>query len=263
MGFTNRRRGQLTSIYSEFSPDGLSAVCGWLRVANATVTGSGVSSLPDMLNPASPAIQTNDALRPPRGTAANGLPILQFTSHVLLHPLTSGCNNASVSFGIGLWLRSPMSAANRFPYRISVVGSAASARRLECMIGSGENVQTDFFIDADTTRRGNSAASLIGNNTWQFVTWEFEGAKLADARFILTNNNSGVSLTYSSAGADPTATEMPATLVTPTGNATLGAESTTPGSSTFTGDMGPNIYFFNRQLTSAERLALMGFEQPT
>jgi len=55
---------------------------------------------------------------------------------------------------------------------------------------------------------------------------------------------------------------MPATLVTPTGNAFLGAATNIPGNP-FVGDMGPNIYFLNRQLTSGERLDLMNFEAPT
>ncbi len=64
--------------------------------------------------------------------------------------------------------------------------------------------------------------------------------------------------TYSAVGV---AAEMPATLVAPTGDALIGV-GTEALATPFTGDMGPNIYFLNRQLTAPELAALAAFEQP-
>jgi hypothetical protein len=77
----------------------------------------------------------------------------------------------------------------------------------------------------------------------------------------LTRDNVSLSLTYSGLGPSPPS-EFPATLRTTTGNALIGASTNVPGNP-FTGDMGPNIFFFSRQLTSVERGNLMAFDQPS
>jgi hypothetical protein len=233
-------------------------VVGWLRVANATVTGAGVSDLPDMLG-GSAATQTTDAARPPLGASGNGLPILQFSgTQWMAHPLQNAVNNNADFLGVGLWLRTPLSAAGRAIYAIRSAAGGASAHRAFWQILSGEDVLVDVNLDNANARRLRTAASQIGDNTWQFCVLGIQCSLAGDARTIMSIGSTVYTATYSAVGV---AAEMPATLVTPTGDAFLGASSIVPATP-FTGDMGPNIYFFNRQLTAPELAALMAFEQP-
>lgn len=246
------RRGGNQSV-----PESISAVIGWLRVAQATVTGSGVSSLPNVLG-GSPATQSTDAARPGLGSSGNGLPILQFTgTQFLVHPLQSNVNNNSAFFGMGLWLRSAPTTTARSIYAVRSAAGGASAHRMMWQINSDETVLADFNLDNSNARRiRTNAAQAAGG--WEFWTLEHQGSLSGDARCLQRKDGAQPASTYSAVG---TATEMPATLVTPTGNAFIGSTTTTP-TAPMIGDFGPNIFFFNRQLTAGELTALMAFEQP-
>jgi hypothetical protein len=236
----------------------VSAVVGWLRVANATVTGAGVSSLPDVLG-GTAAAQGTDANRPPLGASGNGLPILQFAGTQWLdHAVQSGVNNNAAFFGIAMWLRTPLSAAGRSMYAIRSAAGGASAHRVIWQVLAGEDLLVDVSLDNSNARRLRTATSQVGNNIWSFCSLQIQCSLLADARTIMTQNATVYTTTYSAVGTAP---EMPATLVTPTGDALIGM-GTEALATPFTGDMGPNLYFLNRQLTAGDLANLRAFEQP-
>lgn len=234
-----------------------SCVVGWQRVADATVTGSGVSSLPNVMGGAA-ATQSTDGNRPPVGAAGNGLPIMQFDgTKMLIHPLQSGVNNNAAYLGIALWLRVPLGTTTRSIYVIRSTAGGASAHRMQWQINSDETVLADFNLDNSNARRiRTNAAQALG--PWEFWLLAHQGSLAGDARVIQFKNGAQPASTYSQVGA---ATEMPETLVTPTGDAFIGA-STVTLTAGLIGDIGPNIFYLNRHPTGPEELALRTFEQP-
>ena len=162
-----------------FNPLQLSAITAWLRVANSTVTGAGISSLPDVLN-VNPAVQGTDANRPALGTSANGLSLITGASgKVLTWPLAAS-NNATSQWGIAMHIRSPLSTAARAFWGVRG-GNGADIDRIFVRVGTDESVNAQVFIDASNARQGATAASQIGDNTWHHVTIEFDGTAVAEA----------------------------------------------------------------------------------
>lgn len=227
-----------------FSPLQIAKVSAWLRLANGTVTGSGYSSVPDVLGATSPAVQATDAQRPVNGTSANGLPIMDTTNDFLAWPL-SAANNQATKNGFACWCKSNLSGFQNL-FVIYNVGGGASAAKL------------DFFTNSATLsyfcETGGSAtqASFMTANVWHFVTVEYDGTQATDAaRCLVTVDNVVLGSTN---------VAIPVTQPTPTGNAAIGGFA---NSQPWIGSIGPNFYALNAQLTTAERGALMGFEQPT
>jgi hypothetical protein len=250
---------ELAAGAGAFLPSSISGVAAWLRLQNATVTGSGYSSVPDVLS-SNPAVQGTDARRPVNATAANGLPIATFTDDFLDWPLVNGSNNQSPAWGLALWVKC---TADGTPRRIwSAMTAQASANRAELNqdTNGARGLHCDIYINNTSTRRGATQTTTTAGG-WSFVTVEYDGAQATEAaRCIVTIDGSVKTLTFSDANGTPGA--MPATLVQPTGSVYIGARDTVPNQP-FVGSIGPNIYVLNRQLTAAERTALMGFEQPT
>ena len=248
---------------SAFSPVQLSAVSAWLRLNGATVTGSGYSSVPDVLG-GTAAVQTTDARRPVNGTSVNGLPIATFTDDVLQWTLDNARNNTSPAAGLAFWIKCTPDVTVRRLASVRLPGASGGGSDNRVELCSDSNGARGFFVDVYnstvTARRGATAAALTAA-TWLFVTWEYDGSKATDAlKCLLTINNVVQTLSFSDAAGAPGA--MPATLIQPTGELYFGAQTLVPANP-FVGSIGPNIFALNRQLSSSERAQLMNFEAPT
>lgn len=251
-----------------FDPRDLgSAVTAWLRVGQSTVTGSGISSLPDVLN-TNPAVQGTDALRPVLGTSANGFSLITCASgKVLTWPLAAS-NNATSQWGIAAHLTTPLGAAARTVFGVRA-GNGGNLNRVNVYVNSDESVHATIYIDDANNRAGVTAASVIGDSTPQFVTVEFDGTQGTEAGKI-TITIDGVVKVLSFANEAGAGT-VPAALVAATGSALIGAFNTAGSSAPFTGFLGPNIYILGSKmagateglLTAAARTALGSFERPT
>ncbi len=241
-------------------------ISAWLRVPLATVTGSGISSLPDTLN-SNPAVQASDLLRPPRGTSANGLSIISPVSDVMTVPLIAA-NNATSQWGLALHLRSPNGAASRSVWVVRA-GGGADFNRINVAETSTESFGATINIDDLNNRAGFTTASQIGDNTWHFVTVEFDGTQATEiGKLTITIDGIVKTLTFSNPSG---VGAMPATLVNATGSALLLANNTAASSQPWIGDIGPNIYIVQSKmvgateglLTAAARFSLGAFERPT
>lgn len=253
---------------NSFDPRDLgSAVTAWLRVGQSTVTGAGISSLPDVLN-TNPAVQGTDAQRPALGTSANGFSLITGAANkVLTWPLAAS-NNATSQWGIAGHLRTPLSAAVRTIFGVRT-GNGASALRINLTVAADESVRAAIYIDDSNNRAGGTAASQIGDDSVQFMTCEFDGTQATEAlKLTITIDGVVKALTFAN---DAGAGAMPATLVAATGSALIGAFNTAGSSAPFTGFLGPNIYILGAKmsgattglLTAAARTALGNFERPT
>ena len=221
-------------------------VSAWLRLANATITGSGYSSVPDVLGATSPAVQATDANRPVNATSANGLPIANLTNHVLDWPL-SAANNGAVKNGIACWCKSNL-VGNQNLFAIYNAGSGASAAKIDYFLGGGTTLQ--YFCEAGGLA---TKTTFMTANVWHFVTVEYDGTQATDQLRCLVTVD-GVVL-------GTTNTAIPVSQPTPTGTMAIG--SFKAGTQPWVGSIGPNFYALNAQLTASERTALMNFEAPT
>lgn len=226
----------------------VSAVSGWLRFDHATITGSGYSSVPDMLN-VNPAIQTTDARRPVQAFSNNGFPIATFTDDVLQWPLQT-YNNGDVKWGIGCWIKLANTAGIKVLATITNTAGGASANKNNPLI-TGSAMR----IDDQPVDRHAQGGTL--NTSWHFVTYEVDCSQSTEATQVLLSIDTVLQSVSFNSG-----TPWSSNWGSPTGNMLIGASTLVPNSP-FVGSIGPNIYTFSRQLTAAERTALMNFEQPT
>jgi hypothetical protein len=233
----------LLAYEAPFAASQLSAVSAWLRLANGTVTGSGYSSVPDVLGVTAAAAQSTDARRPVNATSYNGLPIANFTDDFLVWPL-SAANNQSVKNGFACWCKSTLSGLQNL-FEIYGSGGGASANKLD-FFTNDNSLDYAVFTGGDASR-----AAFMTANVWHFVTVEYDGTQATDqARLLITVD--GLLL-------GTTNTSIPTSQPTPGGSANIGGFGNTQP---WIGSIGPNFYALNRQLTTAERIALMNFEVP-
>lgn len=258
--------GVRASFRGGFNPASVSAVSSWFRLGHpdTVITGSGYSSVRDVLNPTSPATQGTDSLRPPNANSANGLPIVNVSAHVLSIPIISA-RNGTTYFGFAGHFRRT-SAGGNFPVRASCRAvSGASTDKWETQSASGDPDNLAFMslngAGADSTSNINNASVI---DTWQFITYEFNGDGATDAdKCVVTIDGVVQSLTFGGAA-------MPSAMVSVTGTIMYLAQ-TSAASNPFGGQAGPNWYFFGSKmtgvtqglLTPTARSALSSFERPT
>ncbi len=264
------QKGARVDLPTPFNPQTVTngAVSSWLRVALGTITGSGYSSIPDVLNNNLPTVQTIDARRPVAATSANGLPILTCTDDALQVPLGPQNNNSTL-WGFACWLRQ---TGGTFPTLISIdsrAGAGASASKVLIAPGAADptRASVDVFNSISTAERDGFVNGVLLSSKWVFLTVELNLATGNNeaSRAVITINGSVQTLTFT--GALPS---MPVLMATPTGFANLFSQNAATGSNPFVGNVGPNIYFMNAAmpgateglLTTAARLALMNFEAP-
>lgn len=225
------------------SPTASGKVSAWLRLANATITGSGYASVPDVLGATSPAFQATDARRPVNATSANGLPIANLTDDFWGWPL-SAANNGAVKNGFACWCKSTLVGLQNL-FVIWNAGAGASATKLDFFTN---NTSLSYFLDSGSATR----AAFMTANVWHFVTVEYDGTQATDQLRCLVTVDGVVLAT--------TNTTIPTSQPTPTGNAAIGGFAS---GQSWVGSIGPNFFSLIAQLTAAERAALMNFEVPT
>jgi len=255
----DRRRRIIEAV--GFTPLELAPVSSWFRVAAGTITGSGYSSIPDLLSPSSPMTQSTDARRPPAATSSNGLPILSVTASNMAIPLIASRINTA-AWGWWGWIR-PSTTADGF-LNFGTQGGASAEFMWLTFTNSGTNLHSEVWATAGGSRVRNIVGSITAG-AWQFVTAEYNSALSGDARYTVTVNGTPIAGTNGgSLGSMPAA--LPA--VTGSGNF-LSFQAI--GNFPYVGSVGPNFGFMNAAmsgateglLTAAARTNLMNFEAPS
>lgn len=249
-----------------FSSDPVSATNGavssWFSLTHpdSVITGSGYSSVRDLLNASSPATQSTDARRPPGATSANGLPILNVSVHTLSVPLIAARVNTT-AWGFWAWIKQTATADALVSFGTSGGATGGNFAWYNFNV-SGTNSKTELWNGA-SSRVCNTAGHVVG--TWKFVTVEYNSARSGDARF-LTTVDAVAQTTVFSGSLNP----VPASLNAVTGSGSM-LSFTTGGGFPFVGNVGPNWGFLSSAmtgatqglLTTAARLALMNYQRPT
>ena len=222
-----------------------SPIAAWLRNAQGTITGSGYSSIPDILGATSPAVQSTDANRPVNGTSANGLPIATYSNDFLSWPLNAN-NNQTTKYGFACWCKITFSGFQNL-FVIWAGGGGASANKFDFFL-SNANLQALFEPGGGQAAKTN----LMSSGAWHFVTVEYDGTLATDTLRAVVTVDGVVIGTINTA--------IPTSQPAPTGNAWFGGF----GASQFLqGSIGPNFWWLNRPLTTTERNNIMNFEVPT
>lgn len=237
------------------------AVSSWFSLASplSIITGSGYSSVHDMLDPANPATQSTDARRPPAGTSNNGLPILTVASHALVIPVTAA-RYGTTKWGFWAWLKRNTSADN-----ICSAGTTPGSNVNRLYMNVVGAVFRAQVFNADSSQSRNCDVSSGTINTWKFFTVEYNSDFSGDLAMCMTVDNVAITPTFSGVlGA------VPSSLRTITGNTSFAAFSAA-GAFPFIGSIGGNWGFFGSAmagvttglLTTTARAALMNFQRPT
>ncbi len=247
------------------------ALSAWFTLFGSTITGSGYSSVRDVLDAANPATQSTDARRPTNQTSSNGLPIMTWPgtgNQVLASALTTARNGAS-QWGCGAWVRLADVAGNfRSIVSILLATGGASADKVAAHASTNEYRLNAYAADTNGRRAESPAASAVAA-TWQFLTFEFDSTGANEAsRSAISINGVPQTIDFSSIGTGT----VPTALTVPTGNLLIGSGANAASSSlVFSGSMGPNLYLFGAKmagagvglLTQQARLALMNYQRPT
>jgi hypothetical protein len=239
------------------------AVSSWFSLAHPSsgITGAGYSSIADVLDASNPLVQATDNRRPPNATSANGLPIITCASSFMPVSITAARANVT-TWGLWGWFKQATNADNTQSFHTS---SGTSVNRHFLFFRStGTGLRFQVFTNA-TDSRICDANSLTAAQ-WNFLTVEFNGNLVGDARAIITANGTPASMSY---GTGTGVAAMPATLLTGTGAGSMFALGTS--GPFFVGSMGPNFGFLGGAmagateglLTQQARLALMNYQRPT
>lgn len=237
------------------------SVSSWFSLAHTSsvITGSGYSSVHDILNPSSPATQSTDARRPPGATSNNGLPILNVTAATLSVPLIAARVNTT-AWGFWGWVKQSSTADALISF--GTTGGATGGNFAWFNFNtSGTNGKVELWNGASSRRCDTGFA--VG--AWKFVTLEYNSALSGDARFASSIN--GVAQTASFSGS---LGAVPASLNAVTGSASM-LSFNTNGGFPFVGNVGTNFGFLSSAMTGASeglltqqaRLALMSYQRPT
>lgn len=242
-------------------PTSSGKVSAWLRLSQGTISGSGYSSIPDVLG-SSPAVQSANSRRPVNGASSNGLPTASFTranGSSLIWPLTPSVNSTQ-KHGIACWINvtATLSLAT-----IMTIGGIGSNYKVDLYLDANRRVVVDLF-GIDTAgyigRRGVTANnSLPVTGTWVFVRYAFNGPAATEAeRHKIFINEVDLPLTYSNIGAGGSP------VVLRTAREATGVGAYADGDTTFSMSavLGPNLFVMNDVLTTTEGANLRSFEMP-
>lgn len=150
--YRDRRRERILASAAPFAPP--SVITSWLR--NSAASGD-VASVPDVLNPSNPALQSQTARRP----TAQADRSLQFTTNdVLAWPLIDA-NNGTQFFLWGGWVKHDGVAVAAEAYcSIFNLTNGASAPKLDFNRHSSGNLRVDLYTDGSNARRFTSTATF-------------------------------------------------------------------------------------------------------
>lgn len=265
---------QAAASAPQFSPTDLSGVItAWLRVPLATVTGLGISSLPDVLN-SNPAVQATDAARPPRVTTTNGLLVARGVDDRMSWP-ANAANNQLVTWGFATHLIRDTTTTQAI-YRSGLTTSShpQATDSHSIFLTSGSAFQFLAFTDATggQARAGTTPAAVLSTSAYRFVTVEFDGSQATDIdKCVITIDGVVQVLLFSNSVGAPGA--FPVALQGQPGGTDIAlfGQRTNATTSAFVGKMGPNIYILGGKmagateglLTAEARAALGNFERPT
>jgi hypothetical protein len=245
---------------SKFGPRQVSALKGWLRLADSTQSGGEWTSIVDVLNPGSPMVQTDVDRRAAVGASANGLPTMVFdATDVHLWPV-SPAHSSTTKVGIWLWYKPATIVGTQFLYNVQNAVAGSATRRL-AIFQNGATLQFTAYLDNFNGRSGATGA-ILSAGVFAAHYFQYDSSRGGDANIAIFSGGVAQSLAYSNDGAGGVLGALQAA----SGSAVIGGstDSDTPSNPIANGgQLGPNGYAFDDNLTAQQIANFLAFEAPT
>lgn len=235
----------------------LGKVAGWLRLAQSTVSGGEWTSIADIINPGSPMVQTDSDRRAAVGTTANGLPTMLFDgTDVHLLPQVPALSSTT-RLGMWLWYK----PATLVGFQLLIVNTG-TLKRFD-LYQNNATLIVDAYVNNSVGRSFATAATLTAG-AWHAIYAQYDSGRGGDPNVVLQVGGVAKSLTPTALGGGGAASLT--VLQAASGNMFVGGGTDTDAPSSpivNLGEIGPNIFLLNDNLTAAEELILRSFEVPT
>lgn len=244
------------SFRGGFQPASLGKVSAWLRLAASTQASGEWSSFVDVLN--SNPTTNNAARRPAVDASANGLPVATYATNDCASWPIAASNYSTTEYGVAFWMK-PAAYGTISIFEVGNGTGGASVRAFELELVSVQRMKFNVFDAANAAKTWQTPASTFpAADTWVWVRTHLSsaGATDADKGKFYVNGAAVGSLTISGAGTGILRSA-------PTGNILLGNYNDGAALQAYGGQLGPNLFVLNAELTAGEELALMNFEKPT
>jgi hypothetical protein len=236
-------------------------VSGWLRLAQSGQSGGEwTPSIVDILNAGSPVTQTGTDRRAAVGSSANGLPTMVFDGTDMHIWPQSPSQSSTTKVGIWFWYK-PATVTGLQWLIGNALAVGSTHERFE-FYANGDAVSCGCYITDTNGRTGTTPAASLVAGAWHAIYRQYDSSRGGDANLAIFINGVSQGLTYTNIGAGGTLT----TLQAANGGAMIGGASDTDTPSfpiANGGQIGPNIFAFNDNLTVAEELIVRSFEAPT
>lgn len=241
------------------NPYNATGISGWLRLAVSQQSGGEwTPSIIDVINAGSPMVQT-DADRRAAVGSSNGFPTMVFDgSDVHLWPI-SPAHNSTTKVGIWIWYK-PVDVINTCYLYAAGDAGPVSAQRIS-LRQSTSRLGVRALITNDVGRDLLTPLLTLIVGAWHAVYMQYDSSRGGDPNVAVFVNGVSQSLSGANIGVGGTLT----TLQAATGNAGVGggSDSDTPTLPIVNGgEVGPNIFAFNDNLTADDIAALMIYERP-
>lgn len=255
------RRSFKNDSQAPFSPLQVTALSGWLSLAQSSQSGGEwTPSIVDMLNAGSPMVQTDTDRRAAVGASANGFPTMVFDgSDVHLWPLDPA-HSSTTKVGIWFWYKPATVAGIQRLYSVASGVAGATNNRLQ-LYGFNAALNCEAYASGNIGRFGTTPNVLVAG-AWHAVYLQYDSSRGGDANLAIFVGGVSQVLTNGNVGAGAAL----ATLPTSAGSALVGGatDSDTPTQPIANGgQIGPNIFAFNDNLTAAEITSFLAYQVPT
>jgi hypothetical protein len=157
------------------------------------------------------------------------------------------------------WIKPASLASNQRLLREISGVSGITLDRFEVTAFTDGSINIETYI---TNGNGRNAGTdpLLTVGAWTCIYLQYDSSRGGDANLALYTDGVARSLGMSNIGAGGTLTTLQAT----TGTPLIGANNSGGGSGILNGgELGPNIFTFNDNLTADQIAAFLAFEAPT
>jgi hypothetical protein len=245
-----------------FEPRDTGKVAGWLRLQASSQSGGEFTNWVDAVN-SNPAVQADTDRRAAVSASVNGLPTMVFDATDMYQwPLSAAINNMTTKLGFWFWFKpSNVAAVQRLLNCTITTGAAATFEKFS-LYANNRTLLCETYITNATGRVGTTASNVLTVDTYTAIYMQYDSSRGGDANLAIFTDGTSRTLNYTNIGAGGTLGALQA----PTGNIIIGSfnNSDTPAQPILDeGELGPNLFAFNDNLTAGEIADFLAFEAPT
>lgn len=243
-----------------FSPAQTSKVSGWLRLAASTASGGKWPTVVDVLNSGSPMTQAVSGRQTAVGASTNSLPTMVFNGANVHLWQQSPAHSSTTKVGIWLWYNPATVVGVQRLYGVIAGQGGSGTNRLQ-LYALNDKINCECYASGADGRFGTTPSILVAG-AWHAIYLQYDSSRGGDPNLAIFVGGASQTLTYGNVGAGATLTTLPAA----SGSALVGGgtDSDTPTNPIANGgQIGPNGFAFNDNLTAAEIARFLAFEVPT